>query len=79
MKVGFARTIAIEWVIQHVSREEWFQGAYFSGSTVGLSNEAELLASSDVDIMIVTKLDEPPLHMGLLPLVIAPELYSLLF
>lgn len=64
MKVGFAISIATEWVMQHARKENNFQGAYFSGSTVGMSNDAELPPSSDVDIVIVTSLEKPPLKLG---------------
>lgn len=64
MKVGTARTMATEWVMQHASREAGFIGAYFSGSTTGLPDDAELSASSDIDVMIVTDQTEPPLKLG---------------
>lgn len=67
MKVGQARAAAIDWVAgwatqhaQHsdhsepVRRYADYRGAYFSGSTVGLPDDAELPPSSDVDICIVT-------------------------
>jgi hypothetical protein len=64
MKVGFARSAAAEWVMQHASREAWFRGAYFSGSTIGLPDHAELSAASDIDVVIVTAHAEPPLKLG---------------
>lgn len=64
MKVGAAKAAAAEWVMQHASKEEWFQGAYFSGSTVEMPNDAELSTSSDVDIVVVTALDNPPPKLG---------------
>jgi hypothetical protein len=64
MKVGFARKTAAEWVRQHVGRKDWFRGAYFSGSTIGLPDDEELPEASDVDIVIVTDQDEPPLKLG---------------
>jgi hypothetical protein len=64
MKVEFARAVAKEWVIKNASQEDWFLGAYFSGSTIDLTDEAELPANSDVDVMIVTQFDEPPLKLG---------------
>ncbi len=64
MKVGFARNAAAEWVMAQASHESWFRGAYFSGSTIGLADEAELPAASDVDIVIVTAQEEPPLKLG---------------
>jgi hypothetical protein len=64
MKVGFARSAAAEWVMQYASRETWFRGAYFSGSTIVLPDHAELSAASDIDVVIVTAEAEPPLKLG---------------
>ena len=64
MKVGLARNLATEWIMENASREKEFLGAYFSGSTVGMPDDAELPASSDVDIVVVTASEEPPLKLG---------------
>lgn len=64
MKVKSARIAAAEWVKQHASREAGFMGAYFSGSTVNMPDDAELPTASDVDVMIVTDQAEPPLKLG---------------
>lgn len=64
MRVGSARTAAIEWVMLHASKEDGFRGAFFSGSTVGLPDDAVLSASSDIDVMIVIAQAEPPLKLG---------------
>ncbi len=64
MRVGVAREAAIDWVVQHGSRQEGFRGAYFSGSTVGVAPDAELPSGSDVDVVVVTTLDEPPQKLG---------------
>jgi hypothetical protein len=64
MKVRKARFLAAEWVKLHASQEPWYKGAYFSGSTVGLPDEAELSPTSDVDVIIVTDQLEPPLKLG---------------
>lgn len=64
MKVGAARAAAIEWVMQYASKEDDFQGAYFSGSIIGMSDNDELSPTSDVDIVVVIALDEPPLKLG---------------
>ncbi|QYR23591.1 hypothetical protein KZ483_12225 [Paenibacillus sp. sptzw28] len=64
MRIGTARAVAAEWVTHNASREVWFRGAYFSGSTVGMSDEAKLSPASDVDIVIVTAQTEPPLKLG---------------
>lgn len=48
----------------HAAGAAWFRGAFFSGSTVGLPDDAELAAASDVDVMVVTARDEPPPKPG---------------
>lgn len=62
--VGSARAAATEWVISHGSKDPGFQGAYFSGSTVGQPDDAVLSASSDIDVVIVISGAEPPLKLG---------------
>ncbi|REK71877.1 hypothetical protein [Paenibacillus paeoniae] len=64
MKVKDARKAAAEWVQAHAAPEEWFRGAYFSGSTIDMPDDAELPTSSDVDIVVVTAEDEPPVKPG---------------
>lgn len=64
MKVGSARIAATEWVMQHASRENGFRGAYFSGSTIGMPDDAELSVGSDIDVVIVIEEAEPPLKLG---------------
>ena len=64
MKVGLARSTAARWVAEHAAEEAWFRGAYFSGSTVGMPDDRELAATSDVDVMIVTAETQPPLKPG---------------
>ncbi|MFF3990643.1 hypothetical protein ACFY0B_39580 [Streptomyces sp. NPDC001797] len=64
MKVGLARSAAIQWVAQHARPDAGFRGAYFSGSTVGLPDDAELSPSSDVDIFVVTAQEDPPAKPG---------------
>lgn len=64
MRVGQAREIAKEWVRQYASREPWFLGSYFSGSSVGMADTDELPIGTDIDIMLVTSEDEPPLKPG---------------
>lgn len=64
MKVMDARRSAAEWVRMHAASEEWFRGAYYSGSTVGMADDAVLPASSDIDIVVVTAEDEPPVKPG---------------
>lgn len=64
MSVGSAQAAAAEWVLRHASREPWFRGAYFSGSTVGLPDDAELPVGSDVDVMVVRAEAEPAPKLG---------------
>nr|WP_329321558.1 hypothetical protein [Streptomyces sp. NBC_01262] len=59
-----ARSAAVQWVAQHAQTDAGYRGAYFSGSTVGLSDDAELPASSDVDVFVVTTHDDPPAKTG---------------
>ncbi|SOD62351.1 hypothetical protein SAMN06297387_105167 [Streptomyces zhaozhouensis] len=62
--MGEARDAARAWVAGHVSRERWFAGAYFTGSTVGLPDSAEVPLGSDTDVMVVTTDPEPPAKPG---------------
>ncbi|MCZ8516601.1 hypothetical protein O9H85_30290 [Paenibacillus filicis] len=64
MRVGTARAAAAEWVLQNASTEEWFMGAYFSGSTIGLPDDLEMSEASDIDVVVVTEQAEPPLKLG---------------
>ena len=64
MKIGSARAAAADWVARHAEPEAAFRGAYFSGSTVGLPDDAELAPSSDVDVVVVTAEDDPPPKPG---------------
>jgi hypothetical protein len=52
VKVKIARAAAVKWVLEQASRETWFEGAYFSGSTVDLPENAELPESSDIDVVL---------------------------
>ncbi|WP_243421063.1 hypothetical protein [Micromonospora globispora] len=62
MRVGEARAVAVDWVRERLRRDPAVQGAFFSGSTVGLPDEAVLPASSDVDVVLVR--DEPGIKLG---------------
>ena len=64
MKIGTARSAAVDWVTQYAQPDIGFRGAYFSGSTVGLPDDTELPPSSDVDIVVVTAQDDPPAKPG---------------
>ncbi|WP_446214888.1 hypothetical protein [Micromonospora sp. IBHARD004] len=62
MRVGEARAVAVDWVREHARRDPGVRGAFFSGSTVGLPDEAVLPVSSDVDVVVVR--DEPAAKVG---------------
>ncbi|WP_405902487.1 hypothetical protein OG696_07655 [Streptomyces sp. NBC_00656] len=64
MRVGTARAAAVRWVAAHARPAPGYRGAYFSGSTVGRPDDAELPPSSDVDVVVVTEEDEPPAKPG---------------
>jgi hypothetical protein len=64
MRVESARAAAIDWVMQYAQHEDWFRGAYFSGSTIGMPDEAELSIFSDIDVVIVTAHAEPQPKLG---------------
>lgn len=64
MRVGIAREAAVDWVTRHASHQDWFRGAYFSGSTIGLPADADVPAGSDVDVVVVTSHGEPPSKPG---------------
>lgn len=53
MRVGAARAVAVQWVRGEMARDPSIGGAFFSGSTVGLPDEAVLAPSSDVDVLLV--------------------------
>jgi hypothetical protein len=53
MRVGQARQAARQWVIEEASAIPGFCGAYTAGSTNWLPDDADLTATSDLDIMIV--------------------------
>ncbi|MFD4948147.1 hypothetical protein ACFWNT_37960 [Streptomyces sp. NPDC058409] len=64
MRVGTARAAAVQWVKEHARSDSGFRGACFSGSTVGLPDDAELSPFSDVDIVVVTAEPDPPAKPG---------------
>ncbi|MFE9692270.1 hypothetical protein [Micromonospora sp. NPDC005806] len=62
MRVGDARAAAVDWVWEQARRDPGIEGAFFSGSTVGLPDHAVLPASSDVDVLLVR--DGPGVKLG---------------
>lgn len=63
MNIGSARQAAVNWVMSHGSQCPGYLGAYFSGSTVTLPDDATLSPSSDVDIVIVVH-EVPSIKLG---------------
>lgn len=66
MQVGYARAAAADWVLRHAQDRPGFRGAHLSGSTVALPDDAELPATSDVDVLIVTAAtcEDSPIKTG---------------
>ncbi|MET7343489.1 hypothetical protein ACIOEZ_24955 [Streptomyces sp. NPDC087866] len=64
MRVGEARAAAAHWVAAHARPAPGYLGAYFSGSTVGRPDGAELAVSSDVDVVVVREGHEAPAKPG---------------
>jgi hypothetical protein len=64
MTVGAARSAAVDWVARHAQGQPGFRGAYFIGSSVGLSDDAELAPDSDIDVAVLTSEPELPLKPG---------------
>lgn len=62
MRVGAARAVVVDWVRERARRDPGIRGAFFSGSTVGLPDDAVLPASSDVDVLLVR--DDPGAKLG---------------
>jgi hypothetical protein len=71
VKASAARAAAADWVERHAAVEPGFVGAYFSGSVVYLPDGAEVPVGSDVDVMVVSRVQETPerakfMHRGTL-------------
>lgn len=64
MLVEQARNEAADWVAAAVAARADVVGAFFSGSTVQLEGEAELPASSDVDVVLVLDREQVPVKPG---------------
>ncbi|MBN6058069.1 hypothetical protein JYK22_39470, partial [Nonomuraea sp. RK-328] len=54
VRLGAAREAAARWVSEHARRDPGYRGAYVTGSTVGLPDDAELPPASDLDLFVVT-------------------------
>jgi hypothetical protein len=59
MRVRDARAAATEWVFDTAAGWPWVRGAYFTGSVLELADDVELPATSDVDVLLVSRADAP--------------------
>jgi hypothetical protein len=50
--------------VEHARRDAGYRGAFFTGSTIWLSNDDELPPASDVDVVIVTAQAESAARLG---------------
>jgi hypothetical protein len=64
MTVGRARELARQWVVTEACNLAGFCGAFLSGSTTWMADEAPLPATSDVDVVVVLEETEGPLLRG---------------
>src|SRR4051794_13261785 len=60
MQVAQAKQVARAWVLDEGSRQPGFIGAYFAGSVNWLPGDAELAATSDLDVNLVFGPDTAP-------------------
>ena len=58
MNIGNARDAARAWVLKHARNESGYCGAWFSGSTVQMPDDAVLPVASDVDVMVALDVEE---------------------
>jgi hypothetical protein len=64
VQVRQARAVAARWVLANAAGRDDFAGAFVSGSTAWSAVDAELPATSDVDVVIVTSGKRPPGKSG---------------
>lgn len=64
MKIREARATVRRWVTEHAAATEGFAGAFFAGSTTWLPEEADLPATSDIDVMVVLNGRRTPPKLG---------------
>ena len=64
MLVRHAREVARRWVHQEAVRIRGFAGAFFHGSTNSLADDDLLPPASDMDVMVVLDVPEPPTKLG---------------
>jgi hypothetical protein len=64
MIVKHAKAVARQWVIEEANRIPGFYAAFFHGSINWLPDDAELPATSDIDIMVVLDDADPQVKLG---------------
>ncbi|MDK1474586.1 hypothetical protein QNO07_14345 [Streptomyces sp. 549] len=64
VRVGAARAAAADWIARHAAGDPAYRGSYYSGSTVGMPDDAMLAPTSDVDVVVVTDGRELPAGPG---------------
>lgn len=64
MFVKEAKEVARRWVIEEASNASGFAGAFYHGSTNWLADDADLSATSDLDVMVVLDAPNPPVKPG---------------
>ncbi|MGA2808500.1 MAG: hypothetical protein ABSE87_10220 [Terracidiphilus sp.] len=64
MKVAQAREAARQWVVEEAGSMPGFCGAYTAGSTNWLADDADVTATSDLDIMVVVSDPNPASRRG---------------
>ena len=64
LTVEQARSTARDWVLMQAKTDPAISGAFFHGSVTTLPDDATMVASSDVDVMIVRRDDEPGSRPG---------------
>jgi hypothetical protein len=62
-----ARALAARWTAEHREERPSFAGAFLGGSAAWLAGDADLPATSDVDVMVVTADPQAPPKLGKLP------------
>ncbi len=64
MRVRDGKEVARRWVIEEAAKTPGFDGAYFAGSINWLSDDADLPATSDVDVWVVLADQSTPGKLG---------------
>ncbi|WP_214634608.1 hypothetical protein [Nonomuraea sp. NEAU-A123] len=64
MRVGVAREVARRWVAEVGAGLPGFGGAFLTGSVLWSPEDAVVAGSSDVDVMVVLDVAEPPVKPG---------------